>query len=324
MALKNHVSTMAVSVSMALAIGFYMQNVGVAPEKTLTQLPEPDRIELSEITLTVGPAEPVEHVPEMALSDAMPAPVSELPVQRIAAAQPLEDVGLEVPLLDVPERACDPVMTLAAQPGAMVLVEVDAPCLAEQRVTIHHNGLMFTHLTDDQGQMAVVAPALASSAVFIADFSNGDGAVGHVMVPDMMQYERAVAQWRGDLGLELHAREFGADYGVAGHVWSGALQSSAAEAQLVLLGDRDLPESYRADVYTVPAVAGQAGDIHLSVEAEVTATNCNRDIQAEALQWRPNGQLEVRELSLAVPGCDTVGDFLLLKNLLQDLKIAAR
>jgi hypothetical protein len=32
----------------------------------------------------------------------------------------------------------------------------------------------------------------------------------------------------------------------------------------------------------------------------------------------------VRELSLAVPGCETVGDFLLLKNLLQDLKIAAK
>jgi hypothetical protein len=240
----------------------------------------------------------------------------------LVSTAPFED--LAPPLLEVEDRACDPAITLTAQTGAMVLISLDAPCLPGQRVTLHHNGLMFTHLTDANGQLVVTAPALSDSAVFIADLGNGDGAVGHVMVPDMGQYERAAAQWRGDLGISLHAHEFGAGHGEEGHVWSGALSTTEAEGQMILLGDRDLTESYRAEVYTVPVTRAESGNVQLSVEAEVTATNCNRDIQAEAIQWHPSGQLEVRELSLAVPGCDTVGDFLLLKNLLQDLKLAAR
>ena len=34
--------------------------------------------------------------------------------------------------------------------------------------------------------------------------------------------------------------------------------------------------------------------------------------------------LRVRDLSLSIPACDGVGDFLVLKNLVEDLKIAAR
>ena len=329
MALTNRILMSCASLSMALGIGFVMQNGAEVPGQTKTrQLAEAapiDRIELSEITLTVGSP------------DALPAPVddvapnpaatlgAETPVTRVAAAPQLENPSeLDLPVLEVPSRQCDPSLTLTAQPGAMVLMSVDAPCLPDQRVTFHHNGLMFTHVTDAEGQLAVSAPALAISAVFIADFGNGDGAVGHVMVPDLDQFERAAAQWRGDLGIELHAREFGADYGQVGHVWNGALDATQASAALTLLGDRALPESYRAEVYTVPAAVAQGGDIQLSIEAEVTAMNCNQDIQAEAIQWHPSGSLDVRELSLSVPGCDTVGDFLLLKNLLQDLKIAAK
>lgn len=61
----------------------------------------------------------------------------------------------------------------------------------------------------------------------------------------------------------------------------------------------------------------------LSIEAEVTAGNCGQDISAQAIELRRDGTLRTRELSLAVPDCDGVGDFLVLNNLLDDLKIAA-
>lgn len=331
MALTNRFLMGCASLSMVFAIGFVMQNGAEVPGKRTAQAPrlaadapvaaQDDRFELSGITLTVGSPE---SAPDLPASTLVEGDLGEAPVERLAAAPQLDGPGFEVPVLEVPSRACDPVMQLSPQPGAMVLISIDAPCLPEQRVTLHHNGLMFTHISDVDGQLVVTAPALAESAVFIADFSNGDGAVGHIMVPDMPLYQRAAAQWRGDLGIELHAREFGADYGDAGHVWSGALDATQAAASLVLLGDRSLPESYRAEVYTVAAATAQGGDIQLSIEAEVTEANCNRDIQAEAIQWSPSGRLDVRELSLAVPGCETVGDFLLLKNLLQDLKIAAK
>ncbi|CUH84304.1 hypothetical protein [Thalassovita mediterranea] len=342
MALTNRFLMGCASLSMVFAIGFVMQNGAdtppapvvrsydqaqrlIAPPVSTDTLAEAsaeamavsrDRIALSDIALTVGTASD-------AADDAVDALALPADDERLASIAPIDPMNDLAPL-EVAERACDPVMELSAQPGAMVLVSIDAPCLPGARVTLHHNGLMFTHLTDAAGQLVVSAPALSESAVFIADLGNGDGAVGHVMVPDMVQYERAAAQWRGDLGISLHAYEFGATYGEEGHVWAGALSTSAVDAQMVLLGDRDLPESYRAEVYTVPATAAMAGQVQLSIEAEVTVANCDRDIQAEAIQWRAGGQLEVRELSLAVPGCDTVGDFLLLKNLLQDLKLAAR
>ncbi|WP_412564914.1 hypothetical protein [Thalassobius sp. MITS945101] len=330
MALTNRILMGCASLSMAFGIGFVMQNGAEVPGQSkpqqLAAAAPSDRIELSGITLTVGTSGTATDLPVNDTSaDAAPVLPAEEPVTRVAAAPQLEAPSdLDLPVLEVPSRQCDPSLSLTAQTGAMVLMTVDAPCLPDQRVTFHHNGLMFTHMTDTDGQLAVSAPALATSAVFIADFGNGDGAVGHVMVPDLDQYERAAAQWRGDLGIELHAREFGADYGQAGHVWNGALQATQAGAALTLLGDRALPESYRAEVYTVPAAVSEGGDIQLSIEAEVTAMNCNQDIQAEAIQWHPSGSLDVRELSLSVPGCDTVGDFLLLKNLLQDLKIAAK
>lgn len=330
MALTNRILMGCASLSMAFGIGFVMQNGAEVPgqpkPRQLAAAAPSDRIELSGITMTVGTPGTNTDLPVNDTSaDAAPVLPVEEPVTRVAAAPQLGTPSdLDLPVLEVPSRQCDPSLSLTAQPGAMVLMTVDAPCLPDQRVTFHHNGLMFTHVTDADGQLAVSAPALATSAVFIADFGNGDGAVGHVMVPDLDQYERAAAQWRGDLGVELHAREFGADYGQAGHVWNGALQATQAGAALTLLGDRALPESYRAEVYTVPAAVAEGGDIQLSIEAEVTAMNCNQDIQAEAIQWHPSGSLDVRELSLSVPGCDTVGDFLLLKNLLQDLKIAAK
>lgn len=330
MALSNRLRMGALSLTMVFAIGFVMQNGAEVPgqpqtaPQQLAQGATADRIELSEITLTVG-------APDVAVA-ALPVedePIERAPAARLAAAPILDDpVGANLPVLDVPARACDPAMRLSPQPAAMVLMTIDAPCLPDQRVTIHHNGLMFTHVTDADGQLALSAPALSESAVFIADFGNGDGAVGHVVVPDLHQFQRAAAQWRGDLGIELHAREFGAGYGDAGHVWSGALSASQVQGQLTLLGDRDLENSYRAEVYTAPLSTAKGGDIALSIEAEVTQANCNSDIQAEAIQWNPlagtTGALDVRELSLSVPGCDTIGDFLLLKNLLQDLKIASK
>lgn len=330
MALTNRFLMGCASLSMVFGIGFVMQNgadvPGAAQHRQLAaDAPAVDRIELSDITLTVGTPNTLPDLPAEEPEQVAARSDVDRPVTRVASAPHLQNPSeLDMPVLEVPNRQCDPFLTLVAQPGAMVLMTVDAPCLPDQRVTFHHNGLMFTHVTDVDGQLAVSAPALATSAVFIADFGNGDGAVGHVMVPDLDQYERAAAQWRGDLGIELHAREFGADYGQVGHVWNGALQATQAGAALTLLGDRSLPDSYRAEVYTVPAAVAAGGDIQLSIEAEVTAKNCNQDIQAEAIQWHPAGSLDVRELSLSVPGCDTVGDFLLLKNLLQDLKIAAK
>ena len=60
----------------------------------------------------------------------------------------------------------------------------------------------------------------------------------------------------------------------------------------------------------------------MSVEAEITQANCGRDVEAQSIQKTADGELKTQDLVLAMPDCNTVGDFLVLKNLLNDLKIA--
>ena len=138
-----------------------------------------------------------------------------------------------------------------------------------------------------------------------------------------------MVQWIGQSGLQLHARENGADYGEEGHVWAGAARDTAHAALgqggfLTRLGDARAAEPLLAEVYTFPSgMLQDAAQVALSVEAEVTAENCGKDVEAQTLQVSALGEMRTQDLVLAIPECDARGDFLVLKNLLNDLSIAA-
>ncbi|MDX1781671.1 MAG: hypothetical protein R3256_10155 [Thalassovita sp.] len=318
------------SVSAALAIGYVMQHES-QPKMRLAQTaakvaPVKDRIEIEEIALTAAPS----TAPEIPVT----VPVEEDAVALAAVTSQMDVVPVpaeESPALNQPAivTTCEPEMTARAMPAAMVELSLAAACLPDRRVTIHHNGMMFTQVTDAEGMLRLQVPALSSSGVFIADFGDDLGAVAHSAVPDLAGYDRAVLQWRGNAGLHLHAMEFGAGFGEDGHIWADQPGSSdralAGQGGFVtVLGDRGLIGGQRAEIYTFPS--GQAprdGDVVLSVDAEVKPANCQQQLEAEALQLTEGGGLEVRELVLSMPQCDAVGDFLVLKNLLQDLKVAA-
>lgn len=262
------------------------------------------------------------------------APVAETPAPtgetELAAATPdvkegpvLSDAGPEaVPLAD----ACEPTMTATAAPAAMVTLEISV-CQPDARVTIHHNGMMLSYLTDAAGKAEILVPALSSEALYIASVENGVGAVARAQVADFAEYERVVLQWRGEAGFQVHALEYGAEYGADGHVWreSPGNIARARDGQggfLTMLGDPAITDGLRGEVYTFPVAAAEKGDVDLSAEAIVTEGNCTRDIEAQALQVGDSGELSVQDLVLTVPSCEVAGDILMLKNLLQDLKIA--
>ena len=131
--------------------------------------------------------------------------------------------------------------------------------------------------------------------------------------------------------LGLHALEFGAGYRDEGHVWSERTGDVERAAQgdggfLTRLGNSLVPGALVAEVYSFPTGgAKREGSVALSVEAEVTAGNCGTTVEAQMLDRRGSGRLGVNDLSLDMPACDSaVGDFLVLNNLVEDLKIAAR
>jgi hypothetical protein len=333
------------TVCCALGIGFLMQSnaqqstdPGMSPEPVkasvlqdeTSALDDPGTqgdgaIELSDIQLTAADT--------LTAPKAAPQPktLPEQPVTR-AAFEPANDA--ETPVGDLPQEEPTPEFScefdLVATPGAaaMVTLELEAPCMVNERFTLHHNGLMFTAVTDADGMSRLTVPALAQNSVFIVAFPNGEGAVVNAEVSSVEYYDRYIVQWQGQSGLQVHALEYGADYGEAGHVWADAARGMGIAARgeggfITRLGPSDAQDARMAEVYTFPTLtAQQDGEIDLSIEAEVTRANCGRDIEAQSMRISGTEAAVASDLVLAMPECDAVGDFLVLKNMFNDLKIA--
>lgn len=268
----------------------------------------------------VLPSLPNDHHGEVSLPGAplLVAVADDLPVGFI----PEEEAA--------PAMACDIALNAEAAAGAMVRLTLNAPCHTGERVSVHHSNLKFTEVVGDDGFLDVMVPALSGNAVFAMMFPNGDGATASITVDSLAFYDRTVIHWTGQSGVELHAREFGAGYGEEGHVWRGEARDisiliGGLGGFLTPLGNTSLAEAARAEVYTFPSLTtSQSGKIFLSVEAEITEANCGRDIVVQAEKIEGGSTASSRELQLELPGCDAVGQFLVLKNLVEDLTIAQK
>lgn len=312
----------------ALGIGFFMQSgdtadryaeAGGIPASELPVLQgataENAMLDVQEITLTSGEFETALAVPE-----------TDAEFMTVAAPQSVLEEPQPPEVLLAPE--CE--ITANARPvaAAMVDLSMEAPCFPNERITVHHNGMVFTETTRADGSLTLTVPALTKDSVYILAFPNGEGAVAQATVEELDKFDRVVLQWKGNTGFQIHAREFGADYGSAGHIWDGApgdLAAAVTGASGVLTrhGDTDAADPLLAEVYSfLKVMSGQSGSIALSVETEVTQANCGLEVEAQSLEIQADGQIKTQNLTLPVPTCDATGSFLVLNNLLQDLKLA--
>ena len=326
---KKGVLTTVTTVASAFAIGFVMQSTEEAqlrygPKPTIVTAearpnPQADRsdtslLDVQDITLTSA-----------ALVPRFEFPKSVVPTETIQASFRVDHEPEK--LEHVLPSDCEINAVTRTVPAAMVDLTLTAPCLPNERVTVHHNGMMFTETTSNDGRLSLQIPALSEEAVFIVAFSSGEGAVVTTQVTEVANYDRAVLQWKGDAGFEIHAREFGANYGETGHRWAGSpgdLSSVVEGVSGVLTrhGNKAGADPLLAEVYTFPRASnGRTGDVVLSVEARVTAENCGLEVEAQSLEMHPAGQVRTRNVILPVPSCDSIGSFLVLNNLLQNLKV---
>lgn len=256
-------------------------------------------------------------------------PQQEAPVQ-LAALDPETVPDIEIDAPASVEVDCVPEMTARAGQAAMVDLSVSAPCHAGVAFTIHHQGMMFTAKTDGDGVAVMAVPALAEVAVMIAAFEDGNGAVATTAVPDFASYDRAVLQWQGDTAVMLSAYEDGAGFGDAAHIHAanpGNMErvTSAEGGYLVRLGDTETTDALMAEIYTFPTgMLGRAPDVMLAAEAEITSGNCGKEMSAQSIQISPDGGTSALDLTMIMPDCDAVGDFLILQNMFEDLTLAAR
>ncbi len=329
----------------AIGIGFMMQSGDVADARyasgELTPLTSANLVgrPVSRVSsydfITSRPAKPFEVRSITHTSAGIPTPKNVAPAEllvRASAGGMTEDQAENSGLLALDGDAGDCPIRIDAEPAdaAMVLLSVSAPCFADQEITFSHNGLLFAEKLSVEGQLSFLLPALSENAQIAASFPNGRTEVAEAQVDTAVFFNRVIVQWHGDAGVQLHAREMGSDYGEEGHVWSGSARDVSAISRgvggyLTVLGDPNLPDPMRAEVYTFPSVHTQTGSsVNLTVEAEVTTENCGKRIQAAALQFNAGKRVSAQELLLSMPDCGAVGRFLVLNNLLQNLTVASK
>jgi hypothetical protein len=298
----------------ALGAAFIMKaGATTPPQQSAAPRAEPP-VKISAIELTSAPTLPV-------LPDAAPLPDARV-IRTVARDVPVPG---DLPSEErAPSFSCEAEMTASPRDAAIVRLDIEATCRPNARATLHHYGMMVTVLTDEDGRASIDVPALSQSAVFILAYEDGKGALATAQVDDLPLYDRYVVQWRGDAqSLRLHAFEYGADFGQPGHVWSRSGHDEA-EGFVMRLGDDAPAPALRAEIYTFPtAGATRDGTVALRLEAEVTKDNCGRDLEAQGISTGgEDAALEVSDLVLPMPDCAAVGEFLVLKNLFNDLNIA--
>ncbi|MEM9854868.1 MAG: hypothetical protein AAF841_10510 [Pseudomonadota bacterium] len=337
------VSLVAGIFAIAMGVGFFMQQSGAEAAYTASMVSAP---------VPVSPdaaSEGATPVPALATAGDTPALIEEVAMAPVPPEEAVASAALgmagpgeetldaftdasdaligETPDLAAAAGGCEPQMSADVRNAALVMLSIYAPCNAGEVFTLHHEGMMFSAQTASDGNASLMAPALSADAIFIAAFEGGVGALAEADVPAVEDYARVVLQWRGAGGFEIHAMEYGANYGEPGHVWYDAPRTASAAAAgeggfLMALGDGRVAEPRFAQVYTFPILsAPRAGTVALSVEAEVTAVNCATEMDAQTLERTEESGLKIVDLTLSLPECEAIGDFLVLKNLLSDLTL---
>lgn len=292
---------------------------------------------VAEVTLTSGsrsstPQSLTPDLPEIPTGAEVRLPMMAEPIAPEAMTSPMSfEIAPEARVLDTPlERSelglpCEISVTANAMPAAMVALDIMAPCRSFAPVRITHSGLEFEAETDALGLLTLDIPAFETPAFFTVMFEDGVEQTAMIGLPDLPEFDRIGLAWRGDMGLELHAMEFGAEYGGAGHVWQNA--PATTDAALTgaggFLTNIAMGETY-AQIYTLPRATLREGEsVRLSIDAPITAANCSASVVARTLRSESAGPVDMTELTFTVPDCDAIGDVLVLQNLLADLRLAS-
>lgn len=299
---------------------FASAELGTAPQEAFV---DPGSVQLASADSTAAIGLPLG--PETVLS----AGFGRMTSPAVRTRETLVNNPLEnIPRFNAYGVACDTALTATSQPAAMVVLDISTSCHLNQPFVVQQGALRVSGVTSAVGLATVAVPALSQLPDFSVIFEDGLTLKAATMVDDFKNFDRVALQWQGNSGLQLHALEFGADYGQAGHVWREAPRTEdyalgALGGFLTRVGAGIDPQTWHAEIYSFPSDTIQnQGVVRLSVEAEITALNCDQEVLAQTLQPKSPTGIEVVDLSLAMPDCGAIGDFLLLNNLLRDLKIA--
>ena len=304
--------------SAAAAKATDIEPVAAGAEVTAPKAALPEPAATATPRLPDAPAAPPASV-AAAVAEAAPIPPAPLDAAPAAPTAPtLAEANL-------PADSCAARLDLGNSANAMLALTLVAPCQPNQRLVVKHAGLAISGQTTATGAFFADIPALDAAGEVEVLFPDGKTVAAALPVPELAGLRRFAVQWQADDAFQIHAFEDDTGYGGAGDVWAGAPHRPAPGLPakggfLTVLGDATAENPLLAEVYTYPA--DRAALPVVVVEAPVTEGSCGREILAETLH-SDGGRVTVSDLTAAMPGCDALGDFLVLKNLVADLTIAA-
>lgn len=276
--------------------------------------------------MIVSAVEPLAAGPEVDLSPTV-APIAispePEPVPVIDSPPVLASIPATLPPpVTIPAVAaqpdCAPQLDLIDQPGAMIGLTLLVPCNPNERIVIRHSGLAITGRTTMNGAYFATIPALTPMAEVQIGFASGQDITASIAMPEVSTLHRFGVQWQAADSFQLNAFENGAGYDQPGHISAAFTGMPGDGAFLTILGDSSTDLPLLAEIYTY----GADPKADLVLEAAVTQGTCGREILGETLRVI-DGTVEITDLTLAMPGCDAIGDILVLKNPGPDLKVAA-
>jgi hypothetical protein len=326
--MNRRVLTAGSTFLLALAAGHFMQN-GRAVAGYLGKGSEPVAsvsADAAQVTIVEGSVTELSADTELPMADASLPAIPELPSAEgntltggnaLAARMVKVERGYSraKSAADADYNAfgltcADAALSLMPAPFGLVDVRLAAPCHANERVTLALGGLTVTYATDAEGGLSVTVPALDQDMRVSAGFAAGDGAEAILTVPEATAITRIAIGWTGTAGFGLNAYENGAAFGSAGHIRAEApgAPGAADRGYMMLLGDAGVADPLLALVYTAPS---DGSDARLEVEAQVTAATCARPLSGTAVTLA-GGTHSVSDVSLAMPGCDALGDLVVM------------
>jgi hypothetical protein len=183
---------------------------------------------------------------------------------------------------------------------------------------LRHAGLEVTATTTANGSLFMALPAMEALSTVEATFADGKAVSAATAVPELAGLRRFGVQWQGDDAFQVFGYEAGSTISASAPGIASTGGIGAAGGFLTRLGDDASDVPLRAEIYTFPAT----GPSDVVIEAAVTPATCGREIAGKTLA-SVAGTVIVTDLTLAMPECDAVGDFLVLNNLAPDMTLAA-
>ncbi|WP_143033517.1 hypothetical protein [Roseicitreum antarcticum] len=212
---------------------------------------------------------------------------------------------------------CSIGLRLSAAPAGMIDLNLSAPCDPRARVLVEHAGLTFTLQTSATGAAQVMLPAMTTTAEVSVVFDDGRMTRETVAVPAAAAYDRVAVQWQGNDAFALQAYEFGAEFGMPGHIHRANPTATGADVsgRMITLGDPAVLWPLQAEVYTYPAAYRLAdGAIRLETEAMITEHTCARQVTAKTIAAKAGVVQPVVEIGATLPPCDGTDGFIVLRH----------